>query len=125
MPAQDGQSLPLPVPQPRGLQVSPSSLTFLAEFDGAVPAAQLLHVSDLGCGPTGWTASSNVGWLQLANNDSTIEVSVNMDGLAIGSYTSEITIAASAGQQTAVTVPVNLIVVEEIKSLYLPLILSP
>jgi hypothetical protein len=109
--------------QPRGLQVSPTSLSFLAEADGANPFPKVIQVSALGCGQTEWAAGSNVDWLTLSSGDDTIEVSVDIDGLAIGSYAGEITIEATG--ITAVTVPVNLLIVEEIQSLFLPVISSP
>jgi uncharacterized protein YkwD len=109
--------------QPQQLQVSPTSLHFVAEVEGANPFPKVIQVSALGCGQTEWAAGSDVDWLTLSSGDDTIEVSVNIDGLAIGSYAGEITIEATG--VTAVTVPVNLLIVEEIQSLFLPLISSP
>ena len=109
--------------QPQGLQASPTSLAFLAEVDGANPFPKAIQVSALDCGQIVWAADSNVDWLTLNSGADTIEVSVDIEGLAMGSYAGEITIEAPG--VTAVTVPVNLLIVEEARRVFLPLISSP
>ena len=94
------------------LNVSPSSLAFSAEAGGANPADQTLLVEDSQDGAVGWTGtvftSDGGAWLALSSNSGTTptkpSVSVDITGLAAGSYTGQVSVAASGGNPTVVAV---------------------
>ena len=94
--------------------VSPSSLSFSATAGGANPANQSLNISNTGGGTLNWTATSNQTWLSVSPTSgtapSTATVSVNVTGLAAGTYNGAITISATGATNTPVTVPVTLTV---------------
>jgi hypothetical protein len=93
---------------------SPSSFSFSATAGGANPPSQALAISNSGGGTLNWTASSNQSWLLVApasgTAPSTSNVSVNISGLAAGTYNGAIAIAATGATNTPVTVPVTLTV---------------
>ncbi len=94
--------------------VSPSSLSFTATAGGANPASQSVSISNTGGGTLNWTASSNQSWLSVSPTSgtapSTATVSVNITGLAAGTYNGAITISATGATNTPVSVPVTLTV---------------
>ncbi len=94
--------------------VSPSSMTFTATAGGSNPAAQTLNISNTGGGTLSWTASDNATWLTLSSTSGTApsstSVSVNISGLAAGTYNGTITITATGATNSPLTVPVTLTV---------------
>jgi hypothetical protein len=94
--------------------VSPASLTFSGTTGGANPASQSLSISNSGGGTLSWTASDNQTWLTVSPTSgtapSTATVSVNLTGLAAGTYNGTITISATGATNTPLTVPVTLTV---------------
>ncbi|MEW6130033.1 MAG: S8 family serine peptidase [Acidobacteriota bacterium] len=94
--------------------VSPSSLSFTATAGGANPANQSLSITNTGGGTLNWTASSNQTWLSVSPTSgtapSTATVSVNITGLAAGTYNGAITISATGATNTPLSVPVTLTV---------------
>ncbi|MEO6391699.1 MAG: hypothetical protein ABIP75_07590, partial [Pyrinomonadaceae bacterium] len=94
--------------------VSPSSLSFSATAGGANPAGQSLSITNTGGGTLNWTATSNQAWLSIAaasgTAPSTPTVSVNITGLAAGTYNGAISISAVGATNTPVSVPVTLTV---------------
>lgn len=94
--------------------VSPSSMSFTATAGGANPANQSLSISNTGGGTLNWTASDNATWLTVSPTSGTAPssttVSVNITGLAAGTYNGTITISATGATNTPVTVPVTLTV---------------
>lgn len=94
--------------------VSPSSMSFSATAGGANPASQSLSISNTGGGTLNWTASSNQSWLSVSPTSgtapSTATVSVNITGLAAGTYSGAITITATGATNTPLSVPVTLTV---------------
>jgi hypothetical protein len=96
------------------ISVSPASLSFTATAGGANPANQSLSITNSGGGTLNWTASSNQTWLSVSPTSgtapSTATVSVNITGLAAGTYNGAITISATGATNTPVTVPVTLTV---------------
>ena len=101
-------------PPPAGptLQVSPASLSFSATAGGSSPAAQPLAVSNSGGGTLTWTAATDQPWLQAApasgTGAGTVNVSASIAGLAAGTYTGNVTVAATGAQGSPRTVPVTL-----------------
>jgi subtilase family protein/BACON domain-containing protein len=94
--------------------VSPTSMSFTATAGGSNPANQSLSITNTGGGTLNWTASSNATWLSVSPTSgtapSTATVSVNITGLAAGTYNGAITITATGATNTPVTVPVTLTV---------------
>jgi hypothetical protein len=93
---------------------SPSSLTFTATQGGANPASQNVSITNSGSGTLSWTVSDNVNWLSLSPTSGTgngsVAASVNISGLAAGTYNGTITISATGATNTPQTVPVTLTV---------------
>jgi hypothetical protein len=104
-------------PAPPWLSIMPTSLTFSVQV-GETPAQQSLSITNAGGGRLSWTAaiatSSGGPWLSLALTSatapSTVQVSVNTDGLSPGNYSGSITVTAPAatGSPQTVTVMLNL-----------------
>ena len=94
--------------------VSPTSFNFTATAGGANPANQSLSITNTGGGSLSWTASANQPWLTVSpasgTAPSTVTVSVNITGLAAGTFSGAITISATGATNTPVTVPVTLTV---------------
>lgn len=94
--------------------VNPSSMTFSATVGGANPASQSLSITNTGGGTLDWTASSNATWLSVSPTSGTApsstSVSVNITGLAAGTYNGAITVSSVGATNTPVTVPVTLTV---------------
>ncbi|MGH9847153.1 MAG: BACON domain-containing protein, partial [Blastocatellia bacterium] len=94
--------------------VSPSSLSFTATAGGANPANQVINISNTGGGTLNWTATDNASWLSTGPASGTapsaLTASVNMAGLAAGTYNGAITISATGATNTPVNVPVTLTV---------------
>jgi hypothetical protein len=94
--------------------VSPSSFSFSATAGGANPANQSLSITNTGGGTLNWTASDNATWLSVSPTSgtapSTVTVSVNITGLAAGTYNGTITVSATGATNTPVNVPVTLTV---------------
>nr|BAL58748.1 hypothetical protein HGMM_OP2C296 [Candidatus Acetothermum autotrophicum] len=93
------------------LQVSPTSLSFSAEV-GRNPPSQTIQIANAGRGTLSWSASADQAWISLnptsGTAPSTVMVSINVVGLAAGSYSSMITITAPGAQGSPAIVPVVL-----------------
>lgn len=100
------------------VQVSPSSLSFIATQGGANPPAQNVSFSKISTKQKSWTAVANMAWVsvtpasgKLGTETDTITVSANVAGLAAGSYPATVTITLKGdGNQPNTTVPVSLTV---------------
>ena len=94
------------------LDVTPSSLTFSAEAGGANPASQTLLIEDPRGGEVSWTSTvpttDGGKWLSISPGSGTTptkpSVAVDITGLAVGSYSGEVSVAASGGNPTVVPV---------------------
>ena len=90
------------------LVLNPTSLTIVAQANGAPPPPRNVTVSSLG-DPASYTVVSNQPWLQgiaaSATTPSYVAVYVNPGGLAPGFYSGNLTIASSA---FSVNLPVTL-----------------
>ena len=104
----------LTVTENTALSVSPLSLTFTATVGGGNPAAQPVTIANTGSGTLAWTASKTQSWLSLDNASgtapSTIQISVNIAGLAAGTYQDTITITATGASNSPQAVAVTLTV---------------
>ncbi len=92
--------------------LAPGNLSFSGTVGGTNPSAKSISVSNSGGGTLTWTASDNAAWLTLTpaagTNSGTLATSVNLTGLAAGTYSGTITIAASGAANK--TLPVSLTV---------------
>ena len=79
--------------------LNPTGLTFTGTVGGTNPAAKPISISNTGGGTLSWTTSDNAAWLGLSpvsgSNNGTVTASVNMTGLAAGTYSGIITVTAS------------------------------
>ncbi len=93
---------------------APASLTFRYTIGGAVPAGQLIQLTNSGGGVLNWTATSSASWLKVTPASgaapSTLTVSVVPSGLAAATYSGSIQISSVGASNTPVTVPVSLVV---------------
>jgi hypothetical protein len=99
-------------PAPPVIGLTPASLSFTATAGGTNPAAKTIAVSNTGGGTLSWSAADNAPWLSLTptsgTNTGSIAASVNVGGLAAGTYTAAVTISAAG--TASKTVPVTLTV---------------
>ena len=99
-------------PTPPALSVSPAALSFSAVAGGPSPAAKTIAVSNTGGGSLNWTASENASWLAVSpssgTNAGTMTVTPSTSGLAAGTYTEDITLAATGATGSPKTVTVTL-----------------
>jgi fibronectin type 3 domain-containing protein len=90
---------------------SPTSLAFTGTVGGTNPAAKPINISNTGGGTLSWSASDNAAWLTLSplsgTNSGTVTASVNLSGLAAGTYNGIITIAASGSTNSPKQIPVS------------------
>jgi uncharacterized membrane protein len=101
---------------PAVLQVSPTSLQFQAEEGGTNPPAKSLTIRNTGGQPLNWTATKDANWLTLARTSGTVaagqsttlQVSVNISGLGIGTYRATIVISAPGAENSPAKVEVTL-----------------
>jgi hypothetical protein len=93
---------------------SPSSLSFTATVGSSNPANQTLSITNAGGGTLSWTATDNASWLTISpasgTAPSTLTASVNISGLAAGTYNGTITISATGATNSPLSVPVTLTV---------------
>jgi len=106
----------LTVTGPVTITVSPQSLSFTASAGGSPPASQKITVSN-STGPAQFsvgTTSTPNGWLSVDTMSATtpkdVNVSVNAQGLAAGTYNGSITITQAGSSTPAQTVGVTLTV---------------
>lgn len=96
---------------------NPASLSFSATRTGPNPPNQSLNIFNFGSGVLNWTASDNAPWLNISpasgtttagGTPSTLTVSVNKTGLAVGNYSATITITSPTASNSPKTIPVSL-----------------
>ncbi len=100
---------------PRSIVLSPTTLSFTATRNGANPANQTISLTNGGDGTLSWTASDDQSWLTVTgasgSGNATLTASVDITGLAAGTYNGTITVtdsgASNSPQTVAVTLTVN------------------
>jgi len=101
------EAAPVPV-----IGVSPSSFAFDAEEGGANPSDQALSITNIGEGTLDWTVSATSGWLDLnptsGSGDGSVTLSVDITGLAAGTYIDTVTVTDPSASNSPVAVPVTL-----------------
>ncbi|NOS78358.1 MAG: fibronectin type III domain-containing protein [Nitrospira sp.] len=88
--------------------MSPTNLAFNATAGGNTPSTQNVVITNTGTGTLTWTVTDNANWLTATQSGNSVVASVNIAGLAAGSYSGVITVAASGATNTPQTVPVTL-----------------
>jgi len=95
------------------LGITPPRLAYEAALNGNAPT-QSVSITNTGGGTLNWTASADQPWIVLAPTSGTVPatlvVGVNTAGLAPGSYSGTITVAATGASNTPQTAPVTLAV---------------
>jgi hypothetical protein len=96
------------------LSVSPTSLSYTL-FQGTGTSAQTVTVSNTGSSqPMPWSVTDNQTWLSesptSASDVGTFDVTVNVTGLALGTYAGTITVTAASASSSPQLIPVTLIV---------------
>ncbi|MGQ9771845.1 MAG: LVIVD repeat-containing protein [Thermogutta sp.] len=111
------------------LRATPAAVTWLVAAGGPDPMARVVTVESTGR-PLTWTAvlSPTVSWLAAAplsgTTPTTITLTAAIAGLPIGQYNTQLIVTAGAGiGNSPQTIPITLIVAQEVYGLYLPLIL--
>ncbi len=101
-----------PAPAPTSnpiINLSVPSLTFTGTSGASNPSAQSFAISNTGTGTLTWTAGDNAAWLSLSpasgTNTGTVAATVNLAGLAAGTYSGTITVSATGA--TSKTLPVS------------------
>lgn len=92
------------------ISTNPTSLAFTGTAGGSNPASKNITIANTGTGTLTWTVTDNANWLAATQSGNSIVASVNMAGLASGTYTGAITVTATGATNTPQTVPVNLTV---------------
>ena len=98
-------------PAPPVLAVTPATLAFSGTVGGASPAAKTFAVSNTGGGSMDWTASESAAWMSVSpgsgTNAGTVTVTPTITGLAAGTYTADVTVAAPGATGSPKTVAVT------------------
>ena len=99
------------------IDVSPGSLTFSGTAGGANPATQRIRIRNSGGGTLDYAVTSDVPWTSVTppsgtstGQDVSHTVSVNIAGLAMGTYNGLITVSSPNASNSPRAVPVTLVV---------------
>lgn len=111
-------------PYPPELRANPTSLTSFIlpnTTDTVIWGLDIITTN----GSYDWLLSSAVSWLQLSKNSGTtpdtVQVMADTTGFGLGSHTGQVTLQSNL-LGSSVTVPVEVLVVDEIFKTYLPLV---
>jgi hypothetical protein len=106
---------------PQVLEVSPRTLDFSANEGGGNPAAQVVSIWNSGHGPMAWTVTPDCNWLTVEPNSGAssgevddANVIVDINGLAGGTYSCQLTVTGSGAPNSPQVVDVNLVVIEPV-----------
>lgn len=99
-------------PPPAELSVTPTLLAFTGVAGGTAPAAKHVTVSNVGSGSLNFTASDDAPWMSVTPTSGPaaqdITVSLDTSGLAAGTYTGTVTVAAAGANGSPKLIPVTL-----------------
>jgi Fibronectin type III domain len=97
-----------------GIDVTPANLAFTGTTGGNNPSAKTFTVTKTGTGAVTWTATDNAAWLALSPSTgtatATVTTSVNLAGLAVGTYNTTISVAVAGSSTAPKNIPVSLTV---------------
>ena len=92
--------------------VNPFSLNFNATVDGGAPPSQTIDVTNAGAGTLNFSVDDDASWLTVSpasgTAPATLTASVEIGGLAAGTYNATITINAPDATNSSLSVPVKL-----------------
>jgi hypothetical protein len=103
-----------PSTEAAAVQANPTTLTFQATIGSSNPPSQTINLSKTSAKQVNWTSVDNANWLNVApgsgriGTSTRIMVSVNISGLAAGSYKGNVLITLNKGG--SVSIPVALTV---------------
>ncbi|MGH7492352.1 MAG: FlgD immunoglobulin-like domain containing protein [bacterium] len=107
------------ISSPAILTVNPLVLDFSAVQGGQNPAAKTFNITNTGTGTMNWTVADDQPWLSASPTSGStttetdqVTVSINIAGLAAGSYTGNITVTAPDANNSPRVVRVNLTIVQ-------------
>jgi hypothetical protein len=96
------------------LTASSSALSFSAQVGAAAPAAQSLTIGDSPASAEAFTAAADQTWISLSaasgTTSSAIQIGANVSGLAAGSYSGHVIVAASGVTNSPMSIPVTLVI---------------
>ena len=96
------------------LSATPSALSFSAQMGGATPALQNVTIDDTTPGPLPFTLSADQSWITLSatsgTTKATMQLGVNVSGLATGNYSGHVFVTASGVANSPLSIPVGLTV---------------
>ncbi len=90
--------------------LSPTSLSFSGTVGGVNPTNQSITVQNTGTGTLTWSVTDNQSWMTATQSGNTVLTAVTLAGLAAGTYSGQIIVAASGATNTPQTIPVTLTV---------------
>ncbi len=94
------------------LSASPTAIAFTYQVGGAAPAAQLLSLGSSSSVLRYTVTASGAAWLAVTPatgfTPGGVGVSVNVTGLAVGTYTGSVTVTAPGASNVPLTIPVTL-----------------
>lgn len=104
------------------LRISQPGMTFLAGLaaDDPSPPPGQIDVQTICSASFTWQVSDNAAWLDTERIGSSVVVRVSARGMAPGNYQAAVTFTPSDEAIASVQMPVDFIVVPDLKSLYLP-----
>jgi dUTPase len=106
---------------PAGLTISPNTMSFCGTVAGTVSASQTMAIGNTGAGVLNWSATSNQTWLTVTPASGTgagnVAISASAQGLAPGTYSGTVTIAAPriAGSPAIANVNINVTAVPSLQ----------
>ncbi len=109
--------VPVVVNPSPALVLGAAALNFIGVSGGVNPATQSVKVTNTGVGTMNWTATTTAPWLAATPSGSLssgtfadIVFTVNLTGLAPGTYTDTVTVAAAGATNSPKTIAVSLLV---------------
>jgi hypothetical protein len=100
---------------PQVLAVSPTYLEYSANVSGTNPASQVVSIWNSGHGPMVWQVTETCNWLSVDPNSGqssgevdNVNVYVDISGLPVGEYSSQLTVTAVGAANSPQIVTVNL-----------------
>ncbi len=97
---------------PPVISLNRSHLNFGANIAGTTTSAQEVIINNTGGGTLSWTAASDTSWLGISSNSGNgpglITITINPDGLTVGTFNGIITVNDPAASNSPRTIPVTL-----------------
>ncbi|HET9282329.1 MAG TPA: FG-GAP-like repeat-containing protein [Candidatus Angelobacter sp.] len=94
------------------LHVAPENLLFNVTQGSSVPPLQQLAISNTGDGAEPWSITISQPWIIVTpaagNAPGSVDISVNPAGLAVGTYTGVVTVAAGSASNSPATTQISL-----------------